>query len=73
VKIRAWHPGQLAIVWFLASVVEIFFLWFFDVFLQHHPRLPDAIGFLLLGVIVALPLWMLRVTWVWFGSSVKHE
>lgn len=65
--VRDWHPGQLAIVWVLA-LASVPFGYALGVVFGGFLSLPILGDALMLLTPVCAFAWMLRVSWVWFGS-----
>lgn len=72
--IRNWHRGKLAILW----AWTIVFILFMVQVLEPRQRAPDepfalALGLGALALVIAAPLAMSVVTWIWLGDREQGD
>ena len=61
-RIRKWHPGKIAILWFFAFVLLVSLL---RTFRSYN----DFAGVCFVWTVICFPL--VVVTWIWLGGREK--
>jgi hypothetical protein len=68
VAVRDWHPGQVAVIWIGGALAE-----WVTLGLLRGGDLGDSAAPLLIVLFFAIPLAVLVVTWIWFGSRPRSR